>query len=82
MIHGKESLVAKASCQNDELFLSIAEAVGRKAYFMGVDMETKLTWYSAEERIAFYAGWLEAEEISLGSKYGKGGEKLLNRCDA
>lgn len=65
ILQAKGLIVASANCQNYELFLSIAEEVGRKAYFMGVDLEIKLPWYSTEERVAFYAGWIAAEQISF-----------------
>ena len=57
--------MATTSCQNDEILLSIANQVGRKAYFMGLDIDFNSDWYSPVERDAFVMGWLaEAEESS------------------
>ena len=52
--------MAMTSCQNDEILLSIATAVGRKAYCMGLDIDTNHLWYTPLERDAFMSGWLEA----------------------
>ena len=57
--------MATRSCQNDEMLLSIAKQVGRKVYFMGLDMDFNRHWYSTAERDAFDGGWLEAAEESL-----------------
>jgi hypothetical protein len=56
--------MATRNCQNDEILLAIANKVGRKAYFMGLDLDFNCHWYSPVERDAFVVGWLEAEESS------------------
>ena len=57
--------MATKSCQNDEILLAIANQVGRKAYFMGLDMDFNRNWYSSVERDAFVRGWLAADEESF-----------------
>lgn len=75
--------MATRSCQNDEILLSIAQEVGRKAYFLGLDIDFNRYWYSPVEHDAFVAGWLEAAEDSFHQRhattsFGTGNRVIMN----
>jgi len=53
--------MASANCQDMDFLLSLAESIGKKAFFFGLELTSNPYRFNTEESDAFLTGWLTAE---------------------
>ena len=53
--------MASANCPDKSLLLSLAESMGKKAFFLGLELSANPYRFNTEESDAFLTGWLSAE---------------------
>jgi hypothetical protein len=57
----KGQVMASANCPDKDFLLSLAESMGKKAFFLGLELTSNPYSFNTEESDAFLTGWLSAE---------------------